>query len=152
MTDYAHGTTDLLGIQIDAAINDGNSGIIFTHSTKAAAVQCSASKASIFFAFFMLVHAKRMALCNYPPLQGCLFSLTSSICSGGPAFNLAGEVVGVAFQSLSGGDNIGYLIPCDIVHHFLKQYRQVVLLLLLIAACPCCSVPSLARSLADFVL
>ena len=47
--------------------------------------------------------------------------------AGGPAFNLAGEVVGVAFQSLSGGDNIGYLIPCDIVHHFLKQYRQVCL-------------------------
>ena len=43
---------------------------------------------------------------------------------GGPAFNLAGEVVGVAFQSLSGGDNIGYLIPSDIVRHFLKYYRQ----------------------------
>ena len=51
--------------------------------------------------------------------------------AGGPAFNLAGEVVGVAFQSLSGGDNIGYLIPCDIVNHFLKQYRQAVLLAVL---------------------
>lgn len=29
VTDYAHGTTDLLGIQIDAAINDGNSGMPF---------------------------------------------------------------------------------------------------------------------------
>ena len=29
VTDYAHGTTDLLGIQIDAAINDGNSGAAF---------------------------------------------------------------------------------------------------------------------------
>ena len=26
MTEYAHGSTDLLGIQIDAAINGGNSG------------------------------------------------------------------------------------------------------------------------------
>lgn len=30
VTDYAHGTTDLLGIQIDAAINDGNSGVVNT--------------------------------------------------------------------------------------------------------------------------
>ena len=26
MTDYSHGSTDLLAIQIDAAINSGNSG------------------------------------------------------------------------------------------------------------------------------
>lgn len=40
--------------------------------------------------------------------------------SGGPAFQ-HGKVIGVAFQGLRGGDNIGYLIPPVVVRKFLKD-------------------------------
>lgn len=40
--------------------------------------------------------------------------------SGGPAFQ-RGRVIGVAFQGLRGGDNIGYLIPPVVVRKFLKD-------------------------------
>ena len=48
--------------------------------------------------------------------------------AGGPAFNLAGQVVGIAFQSLAGSDaeNIGYLIPTNVIQHFLSDYRSAV--------------------------
>jgi len=64
---YAQTTSELLGIQIDAAINDGN--------------------------------------------------------SGGPAFNEAGECLGMAFQSLSAekAENIGYVIPTVVIMHFLND-------------------------------
>jgi len=43
--------------------------------------------------------------------------------SGGPAFNGAGECIGVAFQSMDSGEaeNIGYIIPCVVVMHFLND-------------------------------
>lgn len=64
---YAQTCAELLGIQIDAAINSGN--------------------------------------------------------SGGPAFNNAGECLGIAFQSLSSdqAENIGYVIPTVVVLHFLND-------------------------------
>jgi len=64
---YTQASSDLLAIQIDAAINSGN--------------------------------------------------------SGGPAFNGNGECVGVAFQSMDSGEaeNIGYIIPCVVVMHFLND-------------------------------
>jgi S1-C subfamily serine protease len=70
VTEYAHGHGQLLGVQIDAAINAGN--------------------------------------------------------SGGPAFNLYGECVGIAFQSLKHKDaeNIGYIIPTPVVSHFLRDYDR----------------------------
>ncbi|GFR47412.1 hypothetical protein Agub_g9129 [Astrephomene gubernaculifera] len=70
VTAYMHGSSELLGIQIDAAINSGN--------------------------------------------------------SGGPAFNEAGECVGIAFQSLKHEDaeNIGYIIPTPVVEHFLADYER----------------------------
>ncbi|MCE5186911.1 MAG: trypsin-like peptidase domain-containing protein [Planctomycetaceae bacterium] len=40
--------------------------------------------------------------------------------SGGPVLQ-DGKVVGVAFQGLQSGDNIGYLIPTTIIGHFLKD-------------------------------
>ncbi len=40
--------------------------------------------------------------------------------SGGPVF-LNGKVVGLAFQGLSRGDNIGYAIPVPIIQHFLTD-------------------------------
>lgn len=69
LTQYEHGGKELLGIQIDAAINAGN--------------------------------------------------------SGGPAFNDAGQCVGVAFQALKSHDaeNIGYVIPSPVINHFLKDFE-----------------------------
>eukprot|EP00899_Mesostigma_viride_P028424 jgi/Mesvir1/8767/Mv02684-RA.2 len=70
VTSYVHGATELLGLQIDAAINSGN--------------------------------------------------------SGGPAFNTAGECVGIAFQSLKHEDaeNIGYVVPTPVVRHFIQDYEK----------------------------
>lgn len=65
---YAHGDAALLAVQIDAAINEGN--------------------------------------------------------SGGPAFNDDGDCVGIAFQAYSCADNIGYVIPTSVIHHFLKDYNM----------------------------
>jgi len=67
VTTYTQASAELLGIQIDAAINSGN--------------------------------------------------------SGGPAFNEQGECVGVAFQSMGAeeAENIGYVIPCAVVMHFLTD-------------------------------
>lgn len=43
--------------------------------------------------------------------------------SGGPViFN--GQVVGVAFQGLSAGDNIGYAIPVPVIRHFLEDIEN----------------------------
>ena len=42
--------------------------------------------------------------------------------SGGPAFASLqeGKVAGVAFSKLTNADNVGYIIPWQIVRHFLK--------------------------------
>lgn len=64
---YSHGRTALLAIQVDAAINSGN--------------------------------------------------------SGGPVL-LGDRVVGIAFQCLTSGDNIGYIIPVPVINHFLEDLRR----------------------------
>ena len=70
VTIYSHGATELLGVQIDAAINSGN--------------------------------------------------------SGGPVFEGSGQCVGIAFQSYAGSDveNIGWIIPTPVIHHFLDDYLR----------------------------
>lgn len=45
--------------------------------------------------------------------------------SGGPAIQ-SGKVVGVAFQVASRGENIGYLIPTNVVRYFLKDVEDGV--------------------------
>jgi S1-C subfamily serine protease len=65
MSPYAHSQRRLLTVQIDAAINAGN--------------------------------------------------------SGGPAVNERGELVGVSFEALDEGENIGYLIGAPVVRHFLRD-------------------------------
>lgn len=62
---YSHGDENLLIIQIDAAINAGN--------------------------------------------------------SGGPALDSRQRVIGVAFETLEGAENIGYIIPIPVVEHFLHD-------------------------------
>jgi S1-C subfamily serine protease len=42
--------------------------------------------------------------------------------SGGPAFK-DGKVVGIAFQKLSGAENIGELVPTPLIEHFLEGVR-----------------------------
>ena len=43
--------------------------------------------------------------------------------SGGPVF-YDGNVVGIAFQSLGGGENIGSMIPYEIIQHFFKDIKD----------------------------
>ena len=40
--------------------------------------------------------------------------------SGGPAMH-GGKVVGIAFQGASSAQNIGYIIPCSVLKHFLED-------------------------------
>jgi S1-C subfamily serine protease len=44
--------------------------------------------------------------------------------SGGPVIDMAGRVVGVAFQSLESAENIGYVVPVTVVQHFLEDIRR----------------------------
>lgn len=44
--------------------------------------------------------------------------------SGGPVIS-GGEVVGIAHQGFSSGQNIGYMIPVPIIHHFLKEVESL---------------------------
>ncbi|KAK9868621.1 hypothetical protein WJX84_008840, partial [Apatococcus fuscideae] len=46
--------------------------------------------------------------------------------SGGPAFTSLqdGKIGGIAFSKLTSGDNIGYIIPSQVVQHFLNQYEM----------------------------
>jgi hypothetical protein len=40
-------------------------------------------------------------------------------------FNEIGQCVGIAFQSMAGGDaeNIGYVIPTPVINHFLTDFK-----------------------------
>jgi S1-C subfamily serine protease len=67
VSEYSHSSTYLLSVQIDAAINAGN--------------------------------------------------------SGGPAI-MHGQCVGVAFQTLEDAENIGYVVPTPIIHHFLEDIEK----------------------------
>lgn len=44
--------------------------------------------------------------------------------SGGPVFNQDGEIIGIAMQSLSSADNIGYLVPSPVITHFLDDIKD----------------------------
>ncbi len=44
--------------------------------------------------------------------------------SGGPVLDQEGQIVGIAMQSLSSADNIGYLVPVPIIRHFLDDIKD----------------------------
>ena len=44
--------------------------------------------------------------------------------SGGPVFNQEGEIIGIAMQSLSSADNIGYLVPTPVIKHFFDDIKD----------------------------
>lgn len=44
--------------------------------------------------------------------------------SGGPVFDSQGNIVGIAMQSLSSADNIGYLVPTPVIKHFLDDIKD----------------------------
>ena len=94
VTSYVHGGTELLGVQIDAAINSGNSGIPSTISAKGSG-QVSAQPGHFFLMSLLPSH-------NYHVWH-----------AGGPVFNGSGQCVGIAFQSMAGSDaeNIGAVHP-----------------------------------------
>jgi S1-C subfamily serine protease len=43
--------------------------------------------------------------------------------SGGPAIS-NGEIVGVVMQQIAMSQNIGYMVPVDVIHHFLKDVED----------------------------
>ena len=44
--------------------------------------------------------------------------------SGGPAYNSDGEIVGIAIQGISEADGIGYLVPSEVIKHFLDDIKD----------------------------
>ncbi len=44
--------------------------------------------------------------------------------SGGPVFDQEGKIIGIAMQSLSSADNIGYLVPPPVIRHFLDDIKD----------------------------
>jgi S1-C subfamily serine protease len=44
--------------------------------------------------------------------------------SGGPAVNKRGRLIGVAFEALEEGENIGYLIGSPVIRHFLRDMES----------------------------
>lgn len=44
--------------------------------------------------------------------------------SGGPAINKRGRLIGVAFEALEEGENIGYLIGSPVIRHFLRDMES----------------------------
>jgi len=44
--------------------------------------------------------------------------------SGGPLINLAGQVIGINFAKISGGDNISFALPINLVKKRLEQYNK----------------------------
>lgn len=44
--------------------------------------------------------------------------------SGGPALNEEGDIVGIAMQTMNQSDNIGYIIPSQIIQHFLDDIKD----------------------------
>lgn len=44
--------------------------------------------------------------------------------SGGPVFDQEGNIIGIAMQSLTSADNIGYLVPTPIIKHFLDDIKD----------------------------
>ena len=45
--------------------------------------------------------------------------------SGGPVFSMRdGRIAGIAFQGIKKGESLGYLIPPDIIRHFLKDIED----------------------------
>jgi len=110
VTAYAHGATELLGVQIDAAINSGNSGgcvqqlqdCIAGGSELPVRLQVASAPVTSWVQWPALHRlSARLNPVPFPPL-----------CRS-PVFNELGEVVGIAFQSYAGSDaeNIGYVIP-----------------------------------------
>ncbi|CAI5974671.1 unnamed protein product [Closterium sp. NIES-64] len=155
VTAYVHGASELLGVQIDAAIN--SEGAL---SPSAGPSDCGGVsdwwRHHISHKRGGVAHrgdSDPVTVVGYP-IGGDTISVTSGVVSrievtayvhgasellgvqidaainsgnsGGPAFNAAGECVGIAFQSMRGdeAENIGYIIPTPVIHHFISDYDR----------------------------
>lgn len=43
--------------------------------------------------------------------------------SGGGVFNMRGELVGISFAGVSGGDNVGFMIPTALIYKIIEHYK-----------------------------
>jgi S1-C subfamily serine protease len=46
--------------------------------------------------------------------------------SGGPAFDQNGKIVGIAIQTITRADGIGYLVPVEVIEHFFDDIKDGV--------------------------
>ena len=44
--------------------------------------------------------------------------------SGGPAFDKNGKIVGIAIQTITNADGIGYLVPVEVIKHFFDDIKD----------------------------
>ncbi len=44
--------------------------------------------------------------------------------SGGPAFDSDGKIVGIAIQSITNANSIGYLVPVEVIQHFFDDIKD----------------------------
>eukprot|EP00955_Chlamydomonas_euryale_P090597 364557-Chlamydomonas_euryale.AAC.9 len=111
---YVHAATHLMAIQIDAAINPGNSG----ETLSSVVMHCLGCMLAALT--FVVKRAEPRCLnVSYVAVETCpIIHLP-----GGPALQ-DDKVVGVAFQNLPHAENIGYIIPTPVVRHFISEVAK----------------------------
>lgn len=112
VTAYVHGSTELLAVQIDAAINSGNSGAVTQQQLTPLSLwsPCGTPVVAACWTWLLWEPSGR------PRPPACM--------AGGPVFNSSGQCVGIAFQSIGGdAENVGYAIPLPVISHFLTDFE-----------------------------
>lgn len=136
-SNYSHGRTTLLAIQVDAAVSTGKQFAVGLQCCRCFVQFELALGLSAAAALYSLNWHQRQAYCTSVPLHSYLSLLRHSPFhavtvpplqinsgnSGGPVL-LGDHVVGIAFQCLTSGENIGYIIPVPVINHFLEDLER----------------------------
>ena len=147
VTSYAHGSTELLAVQIDAAINSGNSGgPAFNNAGECVGIAfqvCQASMVSPLNWCLRFPHSHHESLqagsetkllrvpsCHSHDSAGYAIAISLALTRASPkacSWSGAGQTChhGVhLLQSYAGGEaeNIGWIIPTPVIHHFLTDF------------------------------